>query len=283
MKKYKGFAGNKVLIQGERVQIKQMLRTEGCYIDDIIQVKLIEPKNYGNGKIIITTKNADNEIHFTEKQLDTFKELYEYINENSEGIKQHTEKTASFKATKKIGKYFYIDEKNEKWAIPILSLFRQVKELRIFNYDEIKGYELIENNNVISKGSVGELSIDINVNEDSSEICNDLKIIIEMNNKEIPTITILFLNVKVKKTSDLYQKLNGFAHEIAHLLNMIVNKETTRLEALVIEEENKRLELERLAEENKMLAELEEENSEENEEIVLEKNEKEETKEETKE
>lgn len=225
MQVYKGFSGNKVIIKGNRVQINQMFRKEMCDINDILKIKLIEPKNYLNGKIIITTKNTDNEIHFTEKQLDTFKDLYNYINEHSDSLKEHNEKISKFKATKKVGKYFYIDEKNDQWAIPILSLFRRVKGLNIFNYDEISSYELIENGLVIAKGGVdipythGELPDAI------SNTCNDIKIKINLIDNHIPVRTILFLDIKVKKTSNLYQRVNSAAYEVASLLEMITKKQ----------------------------------------------------------
>jgi hypothetical protein len=53
----------------------------------------------------------------------------------------------SFNATKNIEKYLYIDEGNRKFMIG--------KEGFIFNYSDLVGYELLEDNETLTKGGLG--------------------------------------------------------------------------------------------------------------------------------
>lgn len=61
---------------------------------------------------------------------------------------------AAFHTTKKIGHYIEFDEDKRQWLIPDGRLGRK-KNPRVYDFDEIVEYELLEDGDTISKGGIG--------------------------------------------------------------------------------------------------------------------------------
>ncbi len=55
-----------------------------------------------------------------------------------------------FKPTKKVEKYFYVDDKNKQWCVPCSK-----ESKAVYNYSDLLDFELIEDGGTVTSGSLG--------------------------------------------------------------------------------------------------------------------------------
>ena len=84
---------------------------------------------------IVTKTNSDIKYDITKKEL-------------------QKEQLLKFTATKKIGSFIEFDEINKRWLVPDGFLGRK-KNPRIYNFDDVIEFELLEDGETITKGGLG--------------------------------------------------------------------------------------------------------------------------------
>lgn len=153
----------------------------------------------------------------------------------------HMLELKSFKATKKVGSYIEIDEDKKQWLIPD-GFFGGIKNPKIYNYNDIISYELLEDGESITKGGlgravaggllfggVGAVVGGVTGGKKSKAVCNNLSIKITVNNIKNPAVYINFITTSTKKDSFIYKNLYKSAQECLSLLQLICNnKEETK-------------------------------------------------------
>ena len=82
-------------------------------------------------------------------------ELQSIVKGVNQTLDKHQSEIDNFQITKQIGNYLYLDETQRKFALPKATFTGKVKDMNIFNYADIVGFELLEDGNSISKGGVG--------------------------------------------------------------------------------------------------------------------------------
>ena len=139
----------------------------------------------------------------------------------------------NFMPTKKIGNYLYLDENNKKLTIPQGLFRKKINEQKIYNYNDIVNFELIEDGNSISEGGVGRAIVGGalfggigaivggSTGHKHKQTCTNLKIKITLNNINNPVEYITFINTEIKKDSRLYKSYIKIAQEIISVLQII--------------------------------------------------------------
>lgn len=79
MKEYIGHMGNRVIIDGERIHIKQAFIQEELTFSDILNCIFVEPAILTNGVLEVQTQKNYFKLYYTKKQEEQFRELYEII------------------------------------------------------------------------------------------------------------------------------------------------------------------------------------------------------------
>lgn len=224
MKTYKGYGGS-ISIDNDALHIKSALFIkESCTFNDIESVEFIEPTLLENGYIQIKTPKHHHTVFFLKKKRDLFMELYELIQHNCNLINKN------FSPTKNFPKIISFDDNNK--------LFKYHSGLKCDTqkYDDILGFELIENGQNIIDGNTGKTLIGgilggttgaiIGSSGDRSisATVDDITILIRMNNTKNPTIKLQILDRSVERNSRSYSIYSETAQDIISYLTLIVNK-----------------------------------------------------------
>lgn len=135
-----------------------------------------------------------------------------------------------FRMTRKCEKYIELDENNHLLKFPCFS------PNLVFAYNDIISYELLENGETITKGSLGGAIvggalfggvgaiIGSGMGSKTKQEINEYKIKIITKNPCYPEVYINFLTTgKVKSDSILYKSYSGNAEHILSLLTIITN------------------------------------------------------------
>lgn len=134
---------------------------------------------------------------------------------------------AKFKPTKKIEKYFYLDEINKQWCVPCSK-----ESKAVYNFSDLLDFELIENGNTVTGGSLGR-AIAGNLifggvgatiggmTGKQKQTCNKLQIKITVKDLKHPALFITFIDYEVKKDGIIYRETIKSVEEIASLLQVI--------------------------------------------------------------
>lgn len=156
--------------------------------------------------------------------------------------KKHTKKIDKillekykFNITKSVGDYIYLDEKNQRWAIPNVSFWGNLKSIRIHKYSDIVNFELLEDGNSIITGGtgkalaggllfgrVGAIVGGTTANKAVQSVCSNFRVKITLNNLKIPVEYItLIKTMNVQKNTGLYKSYFKIAQEIISILEVI--------------------------------------------------------------
>ena len=139
----------------------------------------------------------------------------------------------NFFPTKKIGNYIYLDEVNKRFTIPQGLFVKKINQQKIYNYNDIIDFEIIEDESSVSKGGVGRAIIggtlfgEIGaivggkIGHKYKQTCTNLKIKITLNSINNPVEYITFINTETKKDSILYKNSINIAQEIISILQVI--------------------------------------------------------------
>lgn len=136
-----------------------------------------------------------------------------------------------FTATKKIEKYFEVDEKNQLWRAP------RIYSSTIFSYKDILNFELLENGEAITKGGLGNAIVGgallggvgaivggvVGPKKTKQEI-TEYRIKIVVKNFYFSEVYINFLETgKVKSGSFLYKTYAASAQQILSMLAIMTD------------------------------------------------------------
>ena len=133
----------------------------------------------------------------------------------------------TFKPSKKIGKYLYVDEAAMKWRVPA-----DKKNSDVYSYADLMDFELIEDGNTVSKGSVinaaagglmfGTVGAIVGAGKKKTkETCTKMQVKITVNNMQKPVAYIDLLGFETKKDGDIYKAALKSAEEITAVLHII--------------------------------------------------------------
>lgn len=148
----------------------------------------------------------------------------------------------TFCITKRIPKYFYIDESRRKWTIPQGILRNEINQTKIYNYTDIIDFELIEDGNSISKGGVGRAIVGGvlfggvgaivggTTGHKNKKTCTRLQVKIALNNMNKPVEYINLINKETKKSGSRYKSAFDIAQQIMSLLQVICENNKTLCE-----------------------------------------------------
>lgn len=132
-----------------------------------------------------------------------------------------------FKPTKKVGKVFYIDDVNKKWHLP-----RCKESKSVYDYSDLLDYELIEDGNTVTSGSLGRAvagglvfgglgAVVGGMTGKQKATCSKLQIKITTKDIQHPALYVSLLDYEVKKDSDTYKAAIKDAQEILSILQII--------------------------------------------------------------
>lgn len=132
-----------------------------------------------------------------------------------------------FKPTKKVGKVFYIDDVNKKWHLP-----RCKESKSVYDYADLLDYELIEDGNTVTSGSLGRAvagglvfgglgAVVGGMTGKQKATCSKLQIKITTKDIQHPALYVSLLDYEVKKDSDTYKAAIKDAQEILSILQII--------------------------------------------------------------
>jgi len=154
---------------------------------------------------------------------------------------------AGFVATANIPSILAIDEQNQKIS------FNQGLSGPgglIYNFDDIIGFELLENESSVTKGGLGRAVVGgalfgwggaaiggITGQRKTQGICNSLILKITINNTQNPAIFVKLINTPTKVDSITYQNAYSNAHQAISLLQLITETDTSTPEPNQIEYE----------------------------------------------
>ena len=157
------------------------------------------------------------------------------INEIKEQLNKINKKVDSFIISKNIGGYIYFDEENKKWTIPQGLIKKTINSNKIFSYNDILSYELIEDGNSISKGGIGRAIVGGalfggvgaivggSTGHKQKQTCTKLQIKITLNNIDNPIEYITFISTETKKDSFVYSNSYNVAQQILSMLEIVCN------------------------------------------------------------
>ena len=162
----------------------------------------------------IITMSAEQIKGLIEKKEDSLKELL------------------SLTITKDFGAYVKFDENNRKWFVPD-GTFGDVKNPIIYSFEDILGYELLEDGNSITKGGLGAALVGRMVSplgavvgasvgkRKTKPTCTKLQIKITINNISTPTIFVNLITRETKKSGLVYKNAYESAQNILSVLQII--------------------------------------------------------------
>ncbi len=146
-------------------------------------------------------------------------------------ISKRTLLVESFSPTKKVGTYIAIDENNKSFKIG----------RDIFEYDNLLSYELLEDGETVTKGSlgravaggllfggVGAIVGGITGGKKSKGLCNSMKMRVTLQNAHTDTVYISFISTETKKSSFVYKTAQSSAQSCISALENIAACESSK-------------------------------------------------------
>lgn len=143
----------------------------------------------------------------------------------------------SFDVTKRIGDFIEFDDNQKIFIVLIYTKFNGIKKLRnarIYNYDDILSFDLLQDGETIRKGGIGSALVGAALfggvgaivggitGRKTKEVCNNLSIKITLNNLKHPVETITFLE-NTRKDNMAYSIACQQAQECLSILQVISN------------------------------------------------------------
>ncbi|MGV8905796.1 MAG: SHOCT domain-containing protein [Acetobacterium sp.] len=143
----------------------------------------------------------------------------------------------TFAATKKIGMFMQFDDKCKQWLVND-GLWGGVGNASVYNYADIIDFELIENEESISKGGlgravaggilfggVGAVVGGVTGGKKSKAICSNLKLRITVRDMNNPAVYVDFIKTDTKKSSITYKEYFKQAQECVATLQLICEQQ----------------------------------------------------------
>lgn len=178
-------------------------------------------KNVGLGKI----KIADKQFICKEcyKQASLGQPKYSFKNMKLDDVlaaiedkKANDNELGLFQATKKVGAFIEFDDNRKKWLIPDSFLGKKIN-CKVYDYQDIVSFELLEDGESITKGGLGKAIAGgillggvgavvggVTAKRKTKAVCNSLKIKITINNMNNPVVYVNFVIMPTKKDKVKY-------------------------------------------------------------------------------
>lgn len=141
-----------------------------------------------------------------------------------------------FSTTNKIGNYIEFDEGKRLWLVPDGFNGKKINP-KVFSYDDIIDYELLEDGESVTKGGLGRAVVGgvllggvgavvggVTGKKKTKTLINSLKIKITVNNISIPSVYIGLLMTQTKSNSIIYKAAYSQAQQILSMLSIISSK-----------------------------------------------------------
>jgi len=151
----------------------------------------------------------------------------------------------AFQITKEVGGWLKIDENRREWYIPD-GFAGKTKNPRIHSFNDIVGYELLEDGDSITKGGlgrafagglmfggVGAIVGGATGKRKTKATCTSLKVKITLNDITMPIEYINLITTETKKSGFLYKACEGQAQEILSILQVICELNKTTVQTTV--------------------------------------------------
>lgn len=159
----------------------------------------------------------------------TLDEIRNYIYSGDENIRRLNE----FVVTRKVGKFLEIDENKKQWLVPD-GILGGKKNPKVYNFSDISSYELIEDNDTIIKGGLGQAVVggallggvgaivgSTTGKRKSKKQINKLYVKITVNDFNNPLVMIKIINTPTKSNSLTYSAAFKSAQEILSLVELM--------------------------------------------------------------
>lgn len=145
---------------------------------------------------------------------------------------------ASFNATKKVGKFLFIDEEKKQWLVPTGILGGKTNKSWVYSFSDIREFELLENGNSVSSGGlgravaggilfggVGAVVGGVTGKKKNVSTVTSMQIKITTADMDTPAVYINFITggTSYKTNSFVYRDFAKSAQEILSTLSVIVN------------------------------------------------------------
>lgn len=152
--------------------------------------------------------------------------------------KQNENKIAvqAFNPTKVIGGYIQFDEEKRQWLVPD-GFGGKVKNPKIYKFEDIVEYELLEDGDSVTKGGlgravagglllggVGAIVGGVTGKRKSKSVINSLKVKITVNDFQNPAVYINLIQTATKSSSFIYKSCYQSAQQIMSTLALIQNQ-----------------------------------------------------------
>ena len=238
-----------------------------CYIDDKQICKLKENENFVYetqeksckfkcGITLGSSISEDYKIDFKYGELFCIEAKAGFTKANAKLICPNTDKEIAnlkkrikavenkqkFSPTRKIQDYLYVDENHKLWAVPKPvnpdsegeETIKKVEQ--VYTYSDIISYELLEDDNSISKsglgkaiaggllfGQTGAIVGGITGKKKNIATCTKLQIRITINDSQNPIELITLLDAETKKNTTVYKNCFDIAQNIISNLEFMCN------------------------------------------------------------
>lgn len=158
--------------------------------------------------------------------------LKEVVNEYDE----YRQSLKAFTATKRIDIFMQFDENQKLWFIND-GFIGGVKNPVIYNYSDIIDFELLEDENSITKGGLGRAAAGgllfggvgavvggVTGGKKSKAVCSSLRLRITVKDMNKSAVYVNFLNVDTKKSSFVYKARFDYAQQCVATLQLICDQ-----------------------------------------------------------
>ena len=225
---YKGLFGDKVIIEPDKVIVKYSGIIREVPYSELYSIQMTNASIWKNGTFLIQTAKGDITMRFMPKHKNTFQEIYSILIKKCKSLEGLDE----FKVTNQVGSYLKIDDEHKK------VMFISDRANRIVNYSDIMSFEIIEDGETITKGGTGRALAGgilfgttgaivggVTAPRTSNTICNNLSLIVRINDLDNPTIVVDLISYPIEKNRDVYRILMESLQKAVSVLSIITKSE----------------------------------------------------------
>ena len=139
----------------------------------------------------------------------------------------------NYKSTKKLGNHVSFDDNRKKWATLNNEGFLE----KIYDYDDIVNFELLEDGNSVASGGLGRALVGgilfggagavvggVTGRKKTKNYCESLKLKVTVDDINNPSVYINFINEKTKKNSDKYKEIAEAAQDCLSTFQVICDR-----------------------------------------------------------
>lgn len=173
-------------------------------------------------------------------------EIREQVMASSPEISREIENfntSLSFVVSRNVDDYIQVDDANKKIRFPHITTKNALNNMlnksasKEYNFEDIVGFELIENDNSVTKGGLGAAAVGgalfggagaitggIIGKKTTVGVCKNLRVKVTLRNSADPMVMIDFIQSPAKTTSQLYLRAQEDAHKVMSMLQVICDE-----------------------------------------------------------